>query len=87
MGPFLPREELRIGRSFLLLEMTSDDQLLVAEVMLREVQDRGQVLDLALFITYSTDDQALPPGETIERHVDLANSAREDWILSMIHYY
>lgn len=86
-GPFLALDELRVGRSFLLLEMTASDQLLVAEVMVREVRNDGQAVDLAMFIAYSTDGQALPPGDTIERHVDLANCDRTNWTLANIHYY
>jgi hypothetical protein len=40
-GPCLALEELRVGRSFLLLEMTTGDELLVAEMMLREVRNDG----------------------------------------------
>jgi len=86
-GPFLALDELRVGRSFLLLEMTTSDQLLVAEVMLREVRNDGQAVDLAMFIVYSTDGQALPPGDTIERQLDLARDRRSNWALALIHYY
>ncbi|WP_156920783.1 hypothetical protein [Fundidesulfovibrio putealis] len=55
--------------------------------MLREVRNDAQAVDLAMFIAYSTDGQALPPGDTIERHVDLANCDRTNWTLAKIHYY
>lgn len=86
-GPFLALDELRVGRSFLLLEMTASDELLVAEVMLREVRNDGQAVDLAMFITYSTDGQALPPGDTVERHVGLDKCEKAYWTLVKIHYY
>ena len=86
-GPFLALDELRVGRSFLLLEMTASDELLVAEVMLREVRNDGQTVDLTMFIVYSTDGQALPPGDTVERQMNLFNRERANWTIVKIHYY
>ncbi|MBI4804069.1 MAG: hypothetical protein HY795_02405 [Desulfovibrio sp.] len=66
--------------------MTTGDELLVAEMMLREVRNDGHAVDLVMFIVYSTDSQALPPGDTVVRQVDLANSERANWTLVKIHY-
>lgn len=85
--PFPTLDELRIGRAFLLLEVSAGGHLQVAEVIVRQVQSVQQGVEVAVFIVYSTDGQALPPGNTIERHVDLVNGERTNWTLAKIHYY
>jgi len=79
-------EELRIGRAFILLEVSADGQLQVAEVIVRQVRNLQQGAEIAVFIVYSTDGKALPPGETVERQVDL-ETERRNWTLAPIHYY
>ncbi|KAF0234894.1 MAG: hypothetical protein FD177_457 [Desulfovibrionaceae bacterium] len=84
-GPFPALDELRIGRAFLLLEVSADGQLHVAEVIVRQVRNLQQGVQVVVFIVYSTDGQVLTPGDTIERQVDL--EAEQNWTLAQIHYY
>lgn len=83
--PFPALDELRIGRAFLLLEVTAGGQLQVAEVIVRQVRNLQQGVEVAVFIVYSTNSDELPPGETVDRKVDL--EAEQNWTLAPIHYY
>jgi hypothetical protein len=84
--PFPALDELRIGRAFLLLEVSADGQLQVAEVILRQVRSLSAGAEIAIFIVYSTNSEDLQPGETIERRVDLEAESR-NWTLAPIHYF
>lgn len=83
--PFPALDELRIGRAFLLLEVTAGGQLQVAEVIVRQVRNLQQGVEVAVFIVYSTNSDELQPGETVDRKVDL--EAEQNWTLAPIHYY
>jgi len=83
--PFPSLDELRIGRAFLLLEVSAKGQLQVAEVLVRQVRSIRAGAKIAVFIVYSTNSEDLQPGETIERHVDLEAESRS-WTLAPIHY-
>lgn len=82
--PFPALEELRIGRAFLLLQVSAGGQLQVAEVIVRQVRRVQQGVEVAVFIVYSTNSDDLQPGETVDRKVDLE---QQNWTLSPIHYY
>jgi hypothetical protein len=84
--PFPALDELRIGRSFLLLEVSAGGHLQVAEVIVRQVRSLQQGVEVAVFIVYSTNSEELQPGETIERHMDL-EAESQSWALAPIHYY
>jgi len=80
-------EELRIGRAFILSEITENGQFVIAEVILRQVRSDEQGVEVAVFVIYSTDSGALPPGDTIERRMNLANDENTRCALAQIHYY
>lgn len=82
--PLPALNELRIGRAFLLLEVTAGGQLQVAEVIVRQVRNLQQGVEVAVFIVYSTNSDELQPGETIDRKVDLE---QQNWTLAPIYYY
>lgn len=84
--PFPALDELRIGRVFLLLEVSASGQIQVAEVILRQVWNISASAEVAVFIVYSTNSEDLQPGETIERRVDLEAESR-DWTLAPIRYF
>jgi len=84
--PFPALDELRIGRAFLLLEVSAIGQLQVAEVLVRQVRSVQVGVEVAVFIVYSTNSKDLQPGETIERHVD-REAEPHNWTLAPIHYF
>lgn len=84
--PFPALNELRIGRAFLLLEVSSDGQLQVAEVLVRQVRSIRAGAEVAMFIVYSTNAEDLQPGETVERHVGFETEL-QNWTLVPIHYF
>ncbi len=86
-GSFPALEELRIGRAFMLFELTDDFQIMAAEVILRHVQSDFQEIDMSIFVVYSTDAKVLPPGDTLERKMCLSKTENMTWTLAIINYY
>lgn len=74
-------DDLKVGQSFVLLELLEDKSLRVAEIILRQVNALEQGVELHMFIVFSSDSGALPPGQAIKRQLvdqDLA----QNWTLA-----
>jgi hypothetical protein len=83
--PLPALEELRVGRRFVLLELTGEGTVSFAEVILHQVLSHALALEVTAFVISSSNCVDLPPGKTIVRRASLATAAaRRSWHLAPV---